>query len=80
MRRISRGLCLAVAALVFGVSLCAEGADLLGADKKPVQAWQLGLTPSYTSGNYGTNSTTLPPIFCMSPSLSGDCSGMAMSS
>ncbi|TKB77953.1 MAG: transporter [Nitrospira sp.] len=58
MRRVSRGLCAAVAPLIFGVSLCAEGADQFGPDKKPTQTWQMGFTPTYTSGNYGTNSTS----------------------
>lgn len=58
MRWGNRGLCAAVAALVFGVSQCAEGGDQFGPDKKPTQAWQLGFTPTYTSGNYGTNSTS----------------------
>ena len=58
VRRVSCLCRMVVAVLVFNGALCAEGADQFGLEKKPAQTWQLGLTPTYTSGNYGTNSTT----------------------
>lgn len=58
MRRVGCGLGVILVIVLWGCFLPANGADLFGPDKKPVQTWQLGLTPTYTSGNYGTNSTT----------------------
>ncbi len=50
------GVLLVMSATVLPCGAWAD--DALGANKKPSQAWQLGFTPTYTSGNYGTNSRT----------------------
>ena len=58
MNRVGLGLAVVLIVMGSAWSGSVDAVELLGPDKKPAQTWQVSLTPTYTSGNYGTTSRT----------------------
>ena len=58
MNRVGLGLAVVLIVMGSAWSGSVDAVELLGPDKKPLKTWQVSLTPTYTSGNYGTTSRT----------------------